>query len=310
MKEKYKDINFRKSSLDRLEQINGIIQEYEKDGYDLSLRQLYYQLVSRGHIENAEKSYKSLISLVTDGRMAGLIDWDAITDRTRVLREERLDYHGENVVNIKREVTAALTRAIDGSFSSSVWARQLYYVECWAEKQAVEEIVERAAQQVYIPYFSARGYASATAMHEAAERFIRWRDEEDKECVLIYVGDHDCSGLDMDRDIGERLEMFGATVEIRRIALTLDQVHENNLPPNPGKETDSRFPEYQRKYGAHTWELDALSPRTLHSLIVEAVGEYYCDDIWDENQREKEEHIAAMREKYQPILEKIGEAAS
>ena len=82
----YKGINFRQSNLDLIDLVNEVIDEYSRQGYELTLRQAYYQLVARGYIPNNERSYKNIGSLINDGRLAGLIDWDAITDRTRNLR--------------------------------------------------------------------------------------------------------------------------------------------------------------------------------------------------------------------------------
>ena len=82
----YKEIAFRQKSLDLIELINGVIDEYSRQGYELTLRQAYYQLVARGYIENNERSYKNIGNLINDGRLAGLIDWNSITDRIRNLR--------------------------------------------------------------------------------------------------------------------------------------------------------------------------------------------------------------------------------
>jgi hypothetical protein len=81
---KYKDFNFRSASLSVIELANSIIAEYQAQGYDLTLRQLYYQFVARGIIPNSDAEYKKLGSVINDGRLAGLIDWDSITDRTRL----------------------------------------------------------------------------------------------------------------------------------------------------------------------------------------------------------------------------------
>lgn len=108
-----------------------------------------------------------------------------------------------------------------------------------------------------------RGYSSQSAMYESARRF----SAADEAGVLFYLGDHDPSGEDMVRDIGDRLQMFGAEVEVRKLALTMDQVRQYNPPPNPTKLTDPRADWYVRQYGNESWEVDALPPNVLAGII-------------------------------------------
>ena len=84
----YKEIRFQQKSLDLIELVNQVVDEYSAQGYELTLRQVYYQLVARGYIPINERSYKNVGSLINDGRLAGLIDWHSVTDRTRNLRKE------------------------------------------------------------------------------------------------------------------------------------------------------------------------------------------------------------------------------
>lgn len=83
MLEQFKEHNFKQNSLDRIAQANAIIAEYEADRLTLTLRQLYYQFVSRAYLDNTERSYKALGNLISKGREAGLISWQAIEDRGR-----------------------------------------------------------------------------------------------------------------------------------------------------------------------------------------------------------------------------------
>ena len=78
----FKATKFRASSLAIIDQANEIIDEYQADGYDLTLRQLYYQFVARNLIPNSQSEYNKLGTAINNGRLAGLIDWDAIKDRT------------------------------------------------------------------------------------------------------------------------------------------------------------------------------------------------------------------------------------
>jgi hypothetical protein len=114
---------------------------------------------------------------------------------------------------------------------------------------------------------------------------------------VIHLGDHDPSGLDMSRDIRERLTTFvsfhlghdpGDRLEVHRIALNMDQVRRYNPPPNFAKRNDSRYRAYARQYGEESWELDALDPDVLIGLIGEHVRRYLDEVRW-EQQRVRQE---------------------
>lgn len=257
-KYQYKEINFRQESLRLIDIINGVIEEYTAQGYDLTLRQVYYQLVARDFIPNNERSYKNTGNLINDARMAGLIDWLAIQDRTRNIRRNS---HWTSPADIMGSVlySYAIDRRKD----------QPNYVEVWVEKDALIGIVQQISSKLDVPCFSCRGYVSASEMWAAAQRFIRQDHRERR--VILHLGDHDPSGKDMTRDIADRLDTFGADVEVHRIALNWDQIDEYNPPPNPAKLSDSRAGAYIREFGHESWELDALEPRVLTSLIQEHV---------------------------------------
>lgn len=276
----YKEIRFQQKSLDLIELVNQVVDEYSAQGYELTLRQVYYQLVARGYIPNNERSYKNVGSLINDGRLAGLIDWHSVTDRTRNLRKES---HWDNPADV-----IASARY---SYNLDKWKGQPNYVEVWVEKDALVDIVGQACSPLDTPYFSCRGYTSQSEMWSAAQRFIRQERREKR--IIIHLGDHDPSGIDMTRDIQERLEMFGADVYVKRVALTMNQIQTYNPPPNPAKITDSRASEYIDQFGDESWELDALEPKVITDLIKKQVTMYRNDDIYravcDKESREKEE---------------------
>ena len=285
MKEAFKTFSFRDSTLDMINRANRIITELRGMGYTLTLRQLYYQLVSRDIIPNKQSEYKRLGSILNDARLAGLVDWDAIEDRTRNLRSNS---HWENPDSIIRSAAY--------SFRINKWEEQPNYVEVWVEKDALVGVLETACVPLDVPYFSCRGYTSQSELYVAGKRIASHIDDG-KHPVVIHLGDHDPSGIDMTRDIRERLEMFaGGEVEVRRIALNFDQVEEFNPPPNPAKETDSRFVNYRAIHGDESWELDALDPRTIDNLITREVESLRDGDLWN-NAVQKEEKMKAALEK-------------
>ena len=111
-------------------------------------------------------------------------------------------------------------------------------------------------------------------MYEASKRFIE-QEDNDKETMIIHLGDHDPSGIDMTRDIRDRLHTMGSSVFVNRIALTIQQIREHNPPSDPARDTDSRYDEYVKNTGeVEQWELDALEPAMLRELIREEVDGY------------------------------------
>lgn len=274
----YEDKRFGIERLKMIQQANAIIAEYSAEGYDLTLRQLYYQFVSRDLIPNEQSAYKRLGNLVSEGRRAGLIDWSAIIDRTRNLQQlgtwespEAILAEGASVFRFNR------------------WESQPYYVEVWFEKDALMGVFERVAHELRVPFFSCRGYMSDSEVWGAAQRLAQKNDAEGKNVVVLHFGDHDPSGIDMSRDIRDRLALFGAPeVDVRRLALTMRQVNQYEPPPNPAKETDSRFAGYRDKFGDESWELDALEPTVLAALVRDEISSLLDEDEWhSEIERER-----------------------
>ena len=275
--------DFAGSSLAMIKNANAIIAEYQRAGFGLTLRQLYYQFVSRDLLANRQAEYKRLGSVINDARLAGLIDWNAIEDRTRWLRATDSD-HGD---------ADTWLGGVYRSFKKSRWDDQPNYVEVWVEKDALVGVIESACDPLNVPYFACRGYASQSEVWAAGQRMVRQHDKG-KDTLIIHLGDHDPSGIDMTRDIEDRLRLFtlahGANPpEIRRIALNMDQVTRYDPPPNPAKMTDSRASDYVDKFGDESWELDALNPQVLADLITAEIEPLIDHDLWDAaEQREQD----------------------
>jgi len=304
-----------------------IANEYASQGYDLTLRQLYYQFVSRAWIPNTERSYKRLGNIVNQARMAGYMDWRHMVDRTRNLAT--LGHWSD---------AAGIIRSARDSFHLDWWSDQPVRVEVWVEKEALAGVVQRVANQWDCPWFSCRGYVSQSEMWEAGQRIIR-RIHNGQAVVILHLGDHDPSGIDMSRDITDRLTRFlahefysdgdngedgnltlvellesdsdngffwdnvginpidgapGAPFRLHRIALNMDQVRQYNPPPNPAKMTDSRAGDYVERFGRQSWELDALDPRTLNDLIESHITEIVDFERLEARQSEQVEITDAL----------------
>lgn len=303
-----------------IEHANRIIAEWQKQGYTLTLRQLYYQFVAADLIPNTEASYKRIGSIIGDGRLAGRVPWDALTDRTRTKRQVPTYASMES-----------FWKAMIPQYAVNHWKDQDVYLEVWVEKEALSEIVQHACGPFYAPFLACKGYLSASAMYQASLRYEE-AIREDKECHLIYLGDHDPSGIDMTRDITARIELltsqtrecgcisnnleetgepldgfvcdacynwhgFGIDREIRvhRVALEQSQIRLYSPPPNPAKVTDSRAKEYIKKYGNESWELDALSPSVISDIVTDNIEDLIDLDVWEDHMKAEKAAIKKFK---------------
>lgn len=285
---------FRASTLMVINNANAIIEEYQDAGYDLTLRQIYYQFIAKDLFpddrrwrwtgrrwvrdadgtKNAVPNYKWLVKIGSDARLAGLIDWEVLVDRTRNIQGNP---HWENPQEI--------IESCANQFRLDTRETQDNYLEVWVEKDALIGVLKSICVELDVVYFSCRGYVSLSAMWRAAQRI-----KNKPNPVILHLGDHDPSGIDMTRDIQDRLNLFGCHIEIKRIALNMNQIEKHLPPPSPAKTTDSRYDFYADKYGDDSWELDALDPRTITNLIREEVGEYTDEDAREELLTEQAQH--------------------
>jgi hypothetical protein len=255
MKQCFVPKNFGADRKATIDTANSIIATYQAQGYRLTLRQLYYQFVSKDLIQNTERSYKNLGATISDGRLAGLIDWDAIEDRVRVPK-----------VPLEFSSVEHLVNSATSWYRLPRWDGQENYVELWVEKDALAGVLQPIAHEFHVTLMVNRGYSSQSAMFESARRFQGSGHGMAKH--LLYLGDHDPSGEDMVRDVGDRLEMFGvAALRVKKLALTMGQVEQYQPPPNPAKLSDSRAAKYVDKHGDQSWEVDALPPNVLGEII-------------------------------------------
>ena len=281
MKQKFDHkLRLNNANKERLEVINGILEEYRAEGYVLTLRQLYYQLVSRDVIPNQQAEYVRLSNILKKGRMAGIVDWAAIEDR---IRQPKIPYY-----------VADIEDAIDDTVKQYRLDRMIgqpQRIEIWVEKDALSNVLYRVSSKYHVRLMVNRGYSSVSAMYDAYQRL----NDGD---VILYFGDHDPSGLDMIRDIQDRLDEFGVDVDVRPVALTMEQVRKFNPPPNPAKITDPRSDWYISKYGNTSWELDALPPQELIRLAESEVLDLIDLELWEEQVAQEKRDIAEMKEKF------------
>jgi hypothetical protein len=202
--------------------------------------------------------------------MCGLIDWEAIEDRTRNLQK----------LSHWRSPSQIMDTAIY-SYRLNKWEKQLFRPEVWIEKEALVGVIQGVCDKWDVPYFACRGYNSQSEQWRAGQRLLEHINDL-KIPIIIHLGDHDPSGIDMTRDNIDRLSLFThSNIEVRRLALNFDQVTKYNPPPNPAKATDSRFNSYADMYGEDCWELDALEPSVIVNLIEDEIKSLIDFDAWE-----------------------------
>ncbi len=288
---------FRADSLAIIAQANVILEEYERQGLVLTLRQVYYQFVARGWMPNKDRNYKRLGGILSDARLAGLVDWAMMEDRTRYLRKTNTWENPESIVS-----------AIADQYKEDLWADQKYRPEIWIEKDALVGVIEQPCEELRVSYFACRGYASQSSQYEAGKRFRRYR-RAGQTPVVFHFGDHDPSGVDMTRDNRDRLSMFAEhRVELRRLALNMDQVEEYDPPPNPAKESDVRAANYIAEYGETSWELDALEPTVIGNLIRRHVRDLIDKKKWtaaEKREQENKDALQAVSDRWDDVREYV-----
>ena len=332
MKLKFRDVKLSKSNKERLDFINEIIEEYQEQEYVLTLRQLYYQLVSRDVIPNKQNEYAKLSTLLKEGRMAGIVDWDAIEDRLRKPESPSAWKSPQSIINACIE-----------QYRKDRQKGQKIYLEVWVEKDALSGVLKRVTEKFGVPIMVNRGYSSASAMFDSYERFLK-AIQKGQEVKILYLGDFDPSGVDMIRDIKARIDEFivgsetlkadadfgknqnlyqerfddfleqglqgweadeiareqyvedkAKTFKIVPIALTKEQIRQYNPPPNPAKITDPRAKDFIAKYGNTSWEVDALKPEVLNAILTEAVEKNIDIELYKSVIEEEQEDIKNLK---------------
>ena len=294
MKETFVEKNFKPKTLAVIQQANEIIQSYQAQGFTLTLRQLYYQFVARDLLPNTERSYSNLGRIVNDGRMAGYIDWSAIEDRTRNLEHELHLHSPAHGLQLLR----------DQWYGIDMWANQPTRVEVWIEKEALAGVIADVCETNDVPYFSCRGYVSQSEQYKAGIRARSYYNRQSQDTIILHLGDHDPSGIDMTRDNDDRLNIFAGyrgAPEVRRIALNMDQIQEYGPPPNPGKVSDPRFESYREAFGEESWELDALEPQMMVDLIEEHIDGIRDTDLWNE----RDEQLQADKQQLSDFIDQL-----
>jgi hypothetical protein len=217
----------------------------------MTVRQVFYQLVSRQAIENSKSAYNAVCNLLARARRDGDIPWEWIEDRMRRPRHvpmwDDLPDFGETVRR---------------SYRRDVWPEQPVYIEAWLEKDALSGIFEDVLKPYGVTLNVGRGYDGWSSIHNAAERF-----GDGEGVTVLYFGDFDPSGDDMVRSLRKRLSELQSRPEIIKVALTAEDVERYNLPSDPTKAGDTRRGAFILRNGDRAVELDALPAQILRGRL-------------------------------------------
>jgi len=255
----------------------------------LTIRQIYYRLVSVHLIENKVSEYQAVVQALKQARLDGLIPYESIEDRTRAFIGH--DYDLETPEEHFNGAKSYFEKA-DEYYNLPVWLNQPEYVEVWLEKQALAALFEQVTNKFNVRLAPCRGYPSLTFLWEGAQHLQPI--SEVRHVNILYFGDFDPSGQDIPRYIEQRLtEDLGIdteSMEFTKIAITPEQIEQYNIPPMPVKMTDSRGAAFAAEHGAHSAvELDALDPKVLQKMIEQEIVRYLDMDILKQrNEQEKE----------------------
>jgi hypothetical protein len=275
-------------------EVQKIINEFDTK---LTLRQIYYQLVSKHLIDNVRSQYQRLSKLLVKARHDGTISWESIEDRTRGStggdsKEVSPDKHFERALNYLKNCWEY--------FELPMWKNQSIYMEVWFEKQALEGIFESVTKDYNVVQLACKGYSSHTMGYNLQQR-LRFLPESVEQIDIVYFGDYDPSGLDIYRFIQDMSERFGLNINFERVAITKEQILEFEIPPMMAKKSDSRYSKFVARYGKDAVELDALRPNILQDLIRESIEERFDDDIYGEVKKKEEK----MQEKIKKMIGEV-----
>jgi hypothetical protein len=227
----------------------------------MTVRQVFYQATVRGIIDKTESGYTKVQTDLVQMRLSGQLPYDWLADSTRWQRKPR-SYFG--VEDALRE-TARLYR-------KSLWAEADSYVEVWLEKDALSGVILPITAMYDVPLMVARGYASLSFLHGAAE-FI---SKLDVPTYIYHLGDFDPSGVNAGEKIDQTLKEMApeADISFERIAVMPEQIARWNLPTRPTKASDSR----SKGFGEISVELDAIDPQRLRDLVQAVIEQHLPAD--------------------------------
>lgn len=294
-----------------------VAKDYQKAGYDLTLRQLYYQLVSQALIPNSNPSYKRLGNTLGEARLGGNFDMDLLVDRGRNAQGSKQSECKLNVGTALEEAERWLCALPHWAVSVDRWYGQPLHVSVWVEKDALSGVFQKPCDALGVGMFACKGYPSHSALWQWLKKLSEaykaskggladgFEDPDPLlEAVVLYFGDHDPDGWQIPRSAEEAINIFVRAhnldvprIRFERLGLNMSQIQKYNPPPFPAKTTSSRYASYHKEHGTNdAWELDALDVKVLDKLIRDNVARYWDQSLYEEWQRRARVRRDALRD--------------
>lgn len=278
----------------KTERMLEVACEVLRDVHPMTVRQVYYQLVSRRVIENSRSAYQAVSSLLVNARRSGEVPWEWIEDR---LRRPRAPSMWDDLPDYMD--------AVRRSYRRDTWQDQPGYLEVWLEKDALSGIFEEVLEPYGVTLNVGRGFDGWSSIHQAAERY-KHRQARGQETCIVYFGDFDPSGEDMFRSLRDRLVDRGCSPDLVKAALTFEDIERYALPPDFTKASDTRSAKFVAKHGDLAVELDALPGPVLRERLDSEVRARIDTEALEETQLRQDEDLEALEE----VLKTAGWAGS
>jgi hypothetical protein len=291
-REIYINHDFRGDTRLVVDHAKAILSQYHAMGFRMTLRQLYYQFVAKGLVENRDANYRRMSRIISQARDAGEIDWDMMEDRSR------------QVVNHAcwSDPSQFLTDVVQ-QYAEDLWHGQQFRPEVWVEKDAVIGVIEGACERWRVPYFATHGDTGQLHVREAGLRFAE-QHGLGLTPVVFHLADHDPSGIKMTRDVTSRLQQYaGYPVKVKRVLLNIGQVRRYRLPPNFTKESDPNTGNYHSQFGTdECWELDALAPDVIARILDNEIEKLVDQKKWAAAERKERRNKKSLHIRATPVL--------
>ena len=265
-----------------------LILDWARQHRPVTVRQIFYRLSTLEAVDKSERGYKAVGRLCTQMRLDGEIPFSYFADNTRWMRRPRT----YNTIEEALELTAR-------TYRKSLWQNQTAAAEIWLEKEALAGVIYPVTSLWDVPLMVVKGYPSVTFLHTAASQMKNDYFHHNRITKIFYLGDRDPSGLDIFRNITERIPEFAQNTPIvfSHVAVTLAQVRRWQLPSRPTKKSDSRAKDFE----GESVELDAILPSDLRQLVTDCI-----EKVIDSAQLEQLRAIEKMEKESVPeILQRL-----
>lgn len=238
--------------------------------------------------------YKALItrhtnSVIVKARKTGKLRWDSFSDEGRLVLMDFIEEYRTPQQYV--QVGIDFLKNASQNYTVPIWYKQPHYVEVWIEKLALADTFSSFLKGRDVRITVNRGYSGWSFLYENCMRLLEIK-RSGKEIHILYFGDFDPSGDDMDNHLDSALCYFGlGDIDLQRVAVIEEQIEQFNLPVLPESQetikkvkSDTRTNSFIEKYGKlYVVELDALLaivPDEFKRILHESVDQFFDQRIY------------------------------